>query len=196
MPRVSRRTASDSARSPRPGRENGERKEARDEVRPIHDVSTVRAMRGVVFPPILDVTLWNDPFVDRVGFPVRGPYLELVWLPVVGPSVAWSMRCLHGWATLAPDGAAVPLDELAEAIGLPGAATAKTAPVQRTLGRMVRFGLAEWAGTLRVRATVPPLPQRHLARLSPRVQRNHERLVAARSAAPAPVAVSAVSPRP
>jgi hypothetical protein len=153
-------------------------------------------MRGVVFPSVLSVTLWSDPFVDRVGFPVRGPYLELVWLPVVGPSVAWGMRCLHGWATLSPEGAEVLLDELAEAIGLPGAATAKTAPVQRTLGRMVRFGLAEWAGALRVRATVPPLPQRQLARLSPRVQRNHERLVAARSTPSTPVAVGAVSRRP
>jgi hypothetical protein len=137
-------------------------------------------MRGVVFPPVLSVTLWDDPFIDRVGFPVRSPYLELVWLPVVGPSVAWGMRCLHGWATLAPGGAEVALDELAEAIGLPGAGTTKNAPVQRTLGRMVRFGLAEWAGSLRVRATVPPLPQRLLTRLSPRVQRNHERFVAAR----------------
>jgi len=140
-------------------------------------------MNEIVFPPLLTVRIWDDPFVDRVGFPVRDPYLELVWLPVVGPSVAWATRCLGAWATAAgSDGVEVPLVELAEALGLSRNSLSRNAPLQRTLARMVRFGLAEWPDSiLRVRAVVPPVAQRHLARLSPRVREAHDRLVARRS---------------
>lgn len=139
-------------------------------------------MNGVVFPSMVTLRLWEDRFVDRVGFPVRGriwSWFGCLWW---GPSAAWTLRCLHGWASLSPEGIEVPLSELAEAIGLSTVAESASSPMQRTLARLVRFGLAEWTGVLRVRATVPPMAQRQLARLSPRVRRNHDRLVAARGA--------------
>lgn len=140
-------------------------------------------MNGIHFPAVVRVQLWHDPLVERIGFPVHGPYLESVWLPVVGPSAAWGLRCLNGWAAVQPDGVDVDLAELGEALGLTGQPSAKTAPLQRTLLRLVRFGLAEWSGTLRVRSVLPPVSQRHLQRLSPRIQQSHDRFVAAQTAA-------------
>lgn len=137
-----------------------------------------RAADTMLFPSSFTVRRWNDPLVERVGFDVRDPYVEAVVLPVVGPSVSWALRCLAAWTLAEPAGVTVCLVELAEAIGLSRATASAHSAVQRTLRRMVRFGLADWTGTaLRVRAVVAPVSGRDLIRLSPRIRRLHERSV-------------------
>lgn len=141
-------------------------------------------MADIEFPLIFPVRRWDDPLVEQLGFPVRDPYFEAVWLPVVGPSVCCAMRLLGTWATAAPSGIDVNLCELAEALGLGERHAAKNAPIRRTLHRMIRFGLADWTGrALHVRTVVPPVAQRHLDRLSPRLQHLHHAAVARQRAA-------------
>ena len=78
-----------------------------------------------------------------------------------------------------PDGTSIQLADLACSIGL-GPATGPTSTVQRSLRRVVRFGLASWHGRLAVRTTVPPLSHRQLARLTADLQAAHRSLIAAR----------------
>jgi hypothetical protein len=121
--------------------------------------------------------------VEAVGFPVHHAYVELLWLPVIGPSTAWLLRRLGSWAEACPDGVTVQLTDLAGWLGI-GSSLGVTSTVQRSLRRLVRFGLASWqGGQLAVRIVVPPLSQRHLHRLSPSLRDAHDRLVAARRAA-------------
>ncbi|MDZ7734464.1 MAG: hypothetical protein U5R31_16575 [Acidimicrobiia bacterium] len=57
---------------------------------------------------------------------------------------------------------------------------ATTAASRRALGRLCRFGFARWTdhgAALGVHAQVPPLSERHLARLPEWTQRAHDRLL-------------------
>lgn len=135
------------------------------------------------FPETFVLVPWIDPVVDTVGFPPHHPYVELLWLPVVGPSATWLYRRLGHLAARRPDGTTIRLADLACSVGV-GPATGPTSTVQRSLRRVVRFGLASWHGRLAVRTTVPPLSQHHLARLTGDLQAAHRSLVAGR---PGPV---------
>lgn len=135
------------------------------------------------FPPTLAVRRVADPVVDRVGFGVADPYVELVWLPVIGPSATWMLRRLDAWLPEAGSVIEIDLGELGAMLGL-GPSIGAGSSVQRTMRRLVRFGLAEWGGgELRVRGFVAPLPRRQLLRLPLWVQEVHAALVAGRVAA-------------
>ncbi|HYZ98798.1 MAG TPA: hypothetical protein VE575_08620 [Acidimicrobiales bacterium] len=140
------------------------------------------AAEAIVFPPSVVASRLFDPVVERVGFPVLEPYVELVWLPVIGPSATWMLRRLDAWLPPAPGRVMIDVAELGQVLGL-GGSVAANATVQRTMGRLVRFGLAEWSDQLRVRTVVPPLSSRRLARLPARVREAHEALIAVRQAA-------------
>lgn len=142
----------------------------------------VITMPGVEFPAVVPVTRWVDPVVDRIGFPVLDPYVELAWLPVIGPSATWMLRRFDSWLPDPSLRVEVDLSELGLMLGL-GASVTPWSSVQRTMNRLVRFGLAEWSGVLRVRGTVPPLSSRQLARVSAWVRDAHEALTAGRPAA-------------
>lgn len=133
-----------------------------------------------VFPETFELIPWVDPVVDTVGFPPHHPYIELLWLPVVGPSASWLYRRLGHIAAHRTDGTTVELGELAASVGI-GPATGPTSTVQRSLRRVVRFGLASWHGRLAVRTTLPPVSQHQLARLPGDLQAAHRALVAARA---------------
>jgi hypothetical protein len=130
----------------------------------------------IVFPVELIVRPWNpaDP-APRPVFPVQHPYVEMIWLPVIGPSATWALRRLAGWASAFPDGTAVVLPELSESLGL-GATSGPASSVQRTLRRLVMFRLARWSDALEVRTTVPAVSERHLARLSSGLVHAHDRM--------------------
>ena len=70
---------------------------------------------GVVFPVELTVRAWST---DRgvALFPVQHEYVEMLWLPVIGPSSTWLLRRLGSWALAFPDGVSVvlPWGSLAE----------------------------------------------------------------------------------
>lgn len=143
----------------------------------------VVVMSGLEFPPVVPVTRWLDPTVEATGFSVVDPYVEVAWLPVIGPSATWMLRRLDGWLPGPASRVEVDLSELGQLLGL-GPSALPGSSVQRTMGRLVRFGLADWSGMLlRVRGVVPPLPPRHLDRVPGWAREAHLVLTAGRSAA-------------
>jgi hypothetical protein len=142
----------------------------------------VSAIDELVFPPEFRVVAWADPVVEAVGFSVHHAYVELIWLPVIGPSATWMLRRLGSWAEACPEGMTVRLGELGAWLGIASSVGASST-VQRSLRRLVRFGLGSWQGQLAIRTMVPPASERHLRRLSPSLREAHERLVAGRRAA-------------
>lgn len=129
-------------------------------------------------PVTMTVLPLPDPVVEQAGFAVASPYVEAVWLAVLGPSATWALRRLGTMATVCPDGVRVELAQFAASIGL-GSSTGRN--VVRTLRRLVAFGMAEWRGdAFLVRRAVGPLPERQLRRVDSVVVERHRRLVASR----------------
>ena len=85
------------------------------------DVSDGRPMKllDVDFPGHFCAVPWSDPVVEAVGFGFDHAYVELLWLPVVGPSSTWIFRRL-GDAGVAehPDGVDIDLAELSNIDGI------------------------------------------------------------------------------
>jgi hypothetical protein len=130
--------------------------------------------------PHLHVIPWTDPVIDLRGFDPTSAYVELCWLPVIGPSATWMLRRLAAGLTPHPEGYPVDIVELAAALGL-GTGTGRNSPVLRTLRRLGTFGLARAQDevTVGVRRRVPPLVQPQVRRLTVPLQRAHEQLLAA-----------------
>ena len=138
----------------------------------------VNPIDEVVFPAELVVVPRPAGAGRPVVFPVQHQYLEMLWLPVLGPSATWMLRRLSAWASAWPDGTAVVLPELSEALGL-GWACGPSSSIQRTTRRLVRFGLADWSDVLAVATMVPPVPDSLLLRMSSGLVRAHDRMIAA-----------------
>jgi hypothetical protein len=138
-------------------------------------------MRARDLPPDTHYVLVRpliDPVVDRIGHDPRSPYVERFWLGVLGPSVTWLLRYLGGRLESEPDGFDLELDACAKAIGL-GHLQGPNAAFPRTMHRACQFGMARLLGgtTFEVRRKLPPLAQRHLARLPEALQAEHPRWV-------------------
>ena len=149
----------------------------------MHTIPTLALQphRGeTIYPGQLQVIAWSDPVVERVGFPPHHAYVELLWLPIVGPSATWLYRRLGDLVTRRPAGTIIDVGELAASIGL-SEATTPHSPAQRSLRRLDRFGLARWDGRYAVRTLAPPLAQRHLERLPPALRAAHHALIASRT---------------
>ncbi len=138
----------------------------------------VNAVEDVVLPVEVLVVPWLSAAIAPVEFPVRHPYVEALWLPVLGPSATWMLRRLGTWAIACPGGTLMVLPELSESMGL-GWASGQRSKVQRTIHRLVLFGMARWTGELEVRTTVPAVSDRQLARMSSGLVRSHDRMLAA-----------------
>lgn len=133
------------------------------------------AVDGVVFPVEVTVRAWEVDWGLPV-FPVQHQYVEMLWLPVIGPSTTWLLRRLGGWALTCPEGLTVVLPELSESLGL-GWSSGATSSVQRSMRRLIRFGLARWSDAFEVAMTVPAVSERQLARMSSGLVRAHDRLI-------------------
>ena len=133
------------------------------------------AADGVVFPVEVTVRAWE---VDRGVplFPAQHQYVEMLWLPVIGPSTTWLLRRLSGWALACPEGLTVVLPELSESLGL-GWSSGVNSSLQRSMRRLFMFGLARWSDAFEVATTVPAVSERQLARMSPGLVRAHDRMV-------------------
>ena len=128
-----------------------------------------------------DITLrvvpWEDPVVESRGFAVNDPYIEMFWLPVLGPTATWLYRRLVSGVLHSPSGYTINMDELARTIGV-AYTQGRHNPFVRALQRCVMFGVAEHIAiqpirTLAVRKSLPALPQRHLGRLPNQLQIAH-----------------------
>lgn len=117
-----------------------------------------------------------------MGFPLDHPYIELVYVAVLGPSGVVLLRRAGFLFSLHPHGLTVDATELARDIGVRSSSSrplGKQASLRRTLDRLVRFGLAEWLrpDDCGIRTTVPPLSSKALKRLPESIRELHDALV-------------------
>ncbi len=127
----------------------------------------------------LRVVPWVDPVADPHGLHPCSRYVELYWLPVIGPSTTWLLRRLSYGLDVHGQGFDLDLAETARSLGL-GERMGKNSPFRKAIVRLGTFGLARGHGPdgLSVRTVVPPLPLRHLSRLPEPLQVGHRRWTA------------------
>jgi len=126
---------------------------------------------------LIHVVNWSDPVVERSGYRVDDRYVEMFWLPILGPTATWLLRRMAGGLFEQPDGYAVDLHDLAHCLGV-SYASGKQSPFARALQRCVMFGVSQQVAivpqhTLAVRTVLPRLSQRHLSRLSDQLVTAH-----------------------
>lgn len=117
-----------------------------------------------------------------VTFPLDHPYIELVYVAVLGPSGVVLLRRAGFLFARDPDGVTVDATELARDIGVRSSSDrplGKQATLRRALDRLVRAKLAEWLGPehVGIRTSVPPLSSKALQRLPGSIRELHEALV-------------------
>jgi hypothetical protein len=135
-------------------------------------------------PPLLmHVTVWRDQSVEERGYEASSLFVELFWLPVLGPSAIVLFRRLNLLLKSRPEGIVLEMDVLARELGL-GTATTKHSPLRRAISRLVRFGLAERSasGQIAVRRAAGPLPQHLLNGLDSVLQEAHRSLISPETA--------------
>jgi hypothetical protein len=120
------------------------------------------------------VVPWHDPVVDTVGHDVRSAYVEMFWLNVLGPTALWALRRLVHGLDRFPLGYEMELADTATALGLSYSPhTSNT--FLRALQRCVLFGVSQPVPDgLAVRRRLPPVANRHLARMPLSLQSMHE----------------------
>jgi hypothetical protein len=123
---------------------------------------------------------WPDAVIDTLGHDPRAPYPERFWLPTLGPTALLLLRHIAGRFDRAPQGFALHLAETSRCLGL-GERDGRNSPLARSLGRLVQFDLAthQEEATLSVRRHVPPINRRHVRRLPPALQQEHDAWVSA-----------------
>lgn len=115
--------------------------------------------------PTVEVRPWRDPVIDHCGFDARHVYVETYWLPILGPSAVLAVRRIADWLDGQSAGVSIDLVEFGASLGI-GTGTGRHTQINRTLGRLVDFGLARIAGDhLEVHTTLPPVPLRLRRRL-------------------------------
>lgn len=118
---------------------------------------------------IIQIVPWKDSLVEQGGYAIDDPYIEMFWLPILGPTATWLVRRLAGGLQHQPNGYTVDMADLARGIGVsytPG----RHNPFARALSRCTMFGAAQQIAvqphrTIAVRSVLPQLPARHLSRL-------------------------------
>jgi hypothetical protein len=115
---------------------------------------------------------------DSSWFDARSVYVETYWLPILGPSCVFAARRLAAWLQAEPNGFEISTAALATSLGL-GSGVGRSAPIVRTLTRLVDFGLANISDTYAVRMMFPPLSARQIMRLPDHLAAAHatERMV-------------------
>lgn len=132
----------------------------------------------LVAHPTSEVRPWHDPVSQQCGFDARHGYVEQFWLPILGPSAVLALRRLADWLDCHPAGVQVDLVEFGSSLGI-GTGTGRHTQINRTLGRLVDFGMARITGDhLEVHTMLPPVPPRLRRRLPLSLQdalSDHER---------------------
>lgn len=143
-------------------------------------------MTAVIHPPMnptdedtsAHIVPWSDPLVERTGHTIGDPYVELFWLPVLGPTASWLLRRLAGGLEHEPDGYVLDLADLARSLGV-GWAPGRNNPFARAMQRCAMFGAVNELAlvpvrTIAVRRMLPRVPHRHIARLPLALQVAHQ----------------------
>lgn len=123
------------------------------------------------------VTAWDDPITEAQGYDPRSPYVELFWLPQLGPSTTWLLRFLANGLSRSPKGFVLDVDHMARCLGV-GHRNGRPSAMSRTLERAVGFEMARWTpdGELEIRRRLPPLSARQVAHLPLALQLAHQRI--------------------
>ncbi len=134
------------------------------------------SQNNIPTPPRLTVTAWTDPAVEACGHRPGSPYIEAVWLGILGPSTTWAWQRLARLAAVRP-ATVIDTADLAVSLGL-GEGLAQNAPISRTLCRMVAFHAAERHGTtLAVRLALGDVSGRQLDRLARSARSAHDQII-------------------
>lgn len=128
--------------------------------------------------PTLEIVPWVDHEIERYGFLPQSPYVETVYLPVLGPTATLLYRRLGMWAGLEPDGFTLETADLSASMGI-GVGIGRQSPLARSLGRMAQFGVAEWQQEkFAVRRALAPLSEKHAQRLPASAWEAHRSMLA------------------
>lgn len=144
----------------------------------IHDLSPTTSVddrRIHELPtPTVEISVWTDPVVDRLGHDPRSAYVERFWLPIMGPSTVWFLRRVADDLDRTPEGYTLDLAETALGLGV-GLRGGRNAPMLRTIDRSCRFGAARphGPGAIAVRRRLAPLTRGQVERLPTRLQVEH-----------------------
>ena len=141
-------------------------------------------------PTTIAIRPWPDPVIDTLGHDPRSLYVERFWLPTLGPTSLLLLRRIAAGLDEHPEGIALDLGELSQALGL-GHREGNSSPVVRSLDRLMQFDLAcgEREAGYAVRRSVPPVNRRHVGRL-PAPLRDEHRAWAERALAEPPLAIA------
>lgn len=121
----------------------------------------------------LRVSPWDDPYLAEHGHAARSSYVELFWLPILGPTATMLLRRLAIGLEQSPQGYLLPVVDTARALGL-GSPTTRQSPFVRALHRCVIYRTARFADdTLQVRPRLPSLHAGQLRRLPTSLQVAH-----------------------
>lgn len=124
--------------------------------------------------PSIVVVPWVDPVVDNGGASVFSRYVELYWLPVLGPSALWILRRMVMGFESFPEGYELDCATTATDLGLRFSSSPNNS-FTRSLQRCLYFGtLQTHQGGLAVRCNLPAISARQLQRLSPALRNAHE----------------------
>ena len=136
---------------------------------------------------VLEVRPWVDPVVEALGYGPGTAYVELCWLPMLGPTATLAYRRLGRLAIDRP-GIRLEAGEFFASLGV-GRGTGPTAPGPKALGRLEVFGaIGRHGGILAVRRALPPLRAHQLGKVPPSARAAHRAIVAADTTALAPSA--------
>ena len=123
-----------------------------------------------------------DPTLDRVGFPLEHPYVEQVWLSVVGPTSVLALRHFGRQLEVEPAGVTVDLVELSRSLGLQAKDSVeigRNSQLGRTIDRLIQFHFGAWIGEERlgVHRKVPAVTSHRVERLPGSVRSVHHELL-------------------
>jgi hypothetical protein len=140
----------------------------------ILETLSIAASNATQLPVVVRITPWIDPVVDRRGHDPRSSYVERFWLGTLGPTATWLVRRLAAGFDDRPDGYDLDLATTAQALGLSYSKGASSA-FAKAFGRCLMFGLAhQRSDGYAVRRMLPDVARRHLSRMPPSVQQEHE----------------------
>ena len=117
---------------------------------------------------------WDDPVTDPLGHDPVSKYVELFWLPILGPSSLWLLRRVSLMLQDSPSGFSVKTCDLAQEIGL-GSWRGPRSPFMRAIERCCDFKLAvsREESFIYVRRRMPTLGRRLIHRLPLRLRELH-----------------------
>ena len=138
------------------------------------------------------------PNVQRIGFSLEHPYVEQVWVGILGPSATLLLRHLGRMVDDQPP-VTIPVADLAADLGLWGHENPRAPAIRHAFERLIRFGLAndaEWPARVQLYSRVALVPRQRLIRLPERTQALHERLVTEHLAELTGAAIDRTASRP